>query len=266
MPRWTPSWGPCGRSTTSGSWPWASGRPASSRPTPASSGTRRTSPGAMCPWRRWSSPPWTCPSVVDNDCSAAAYGEYRLGAARGHRHVLYVGVGTGIGGGIVVDGRIDRGAHGFAGEIGHMIVERDGPRCGCGNDGCWETVASGSALAREGRAAALLDASSRGSCRRRPRGRDRRARRAGGAGGRRRGGGRRRARRAAPRRGDRRAREHLRSGDRRGRRRRRARRGRAAPSGSGGRRGNRRGRARTGRTSRSSLRRSGRMPPRSAPA
>ena len=99
------------------------------------------------------------PVVVDNDCSAAAYGEYRLGAARGHRHALYVGVGTGIGGGIVVDGRIDRGAHGFAGEIGHMIVERDGPRCGCGNEGCWETVASGSALAREGRAAALLDAS-----------------------------------------------------------------------------------------------------------
>jgi glucokinase len=99
------------------------------------------------------------PVVVDNDCSAAAYGEYRLGAARGHRHVLYVGVGTGIGGGIVVDGRIDRGAHGFAGEIGHMIVERDGLRCGCGNDGCWETVASGSALAHQGRAAALLDPS-----------------------------------------------------------------------------------------------------------
>ena len=97
------------------------------------------------------------PVVVENDCSAAAYGEFRLGAARGHRHVLYVGVGTGIGGGIVVDGRLDRGAHGFAGEIGHVIVEPGGPRCGCGNDGCWETVASGRALAREGREAARTD-------------------------------------------------------------------------------------------------------------
>src|SRR4029077_9327753 len=63
------------------------------------------------------------PTVVDNDCTAAAYGEFRLGAAQGRRAVVYVGVGTGIGGGLVVDGRLERGAHGFAGEIGHVIVQ-----------------------------------------------------------------------------------------------------------------------------------------------
>ena len=62
--------------------------------------------------------------------------------------MLLVTVGTGIGGGIVVDGRIMRGAHGFAGEIGHVIVEPNGPRCGCGNLGCWEAVASGTAISR----------------------------------------------------------------------------------------------------------------------
>ena len=97
------------------------------------------------------------PVVVDNDCTVAAYGEFRLGAARGHGDVLYVGVGTGIGGGLIAAGRLYRGAHGFAGEIGHTIVEPEGPVCGCGNKGCWETVASGSAITREGRAAARTD-------------------------------------------------------------------------------------------------------------
>jgi glucokinase len=94
------------------------------------------------------------PVRVDNDCATAAYGELRAGAARGFRHVLYVGVGTGIGGGLIVDGRVYRGANGFAAEIGHIVVEPDGPACGCGNRGCWETVASGSAITREGRVAA----------------------------------------------------------------------------------------------------------------
>jgi glucokinase len=65
-----------------------------------------------------------------------------------------VTVGTGIGGGIVTDGRIYRGAHGFAAEIGHIIVEPGGPACGCGNRGCWEQVASGHAIERAGREAA----------------------------------------------------------------------------------------------------------------
>ena len=74
---------------------------------------------------------------------------------RGHANILFVGVGTGIGGGIIVDGALLRGAHGFAAEIGHIIVEPDGPLCGCGNHGCWEQVASGSAITREARAAVM---------------------------------------------------------------------------------------------------------------
>jgi glucokinase len=68
--------------------------------------------------------------------------------------MLLVTVGTGLGGGIVTDGRIYRGAHGFAAEIGHVIVEPGGPPCGCGNRGCWEQVASGQAIERAGREAA----------------------------------------------------------------------------------------------------------------
>jgi glucokinase len=93
------------------------------------------------------------PCVVDNDANAAAWGEYRFGAARGYRDVLMVTVGTGIGGGIIADGALYRGSHGFAAEIGHVIVEPGGPECGCGNRGCWEQVASGHALGRLGRLA-----------------------------------------------------------------------------------------------------------------
>ncbi|MEX2459570.1 MAG: ROK family protein, partial [Actinomycetota bacterium] len=92
--------------------------------------------------------------VVDNDANTAAWGEYRLGAGRGSTDMLMITVGTGIGGGIVSGGRLFRGAHGFAAEIGHVIVEPGGPRCGCGNLGCWEQVASGNALGRLGREAA----------------------------------------------------------------------------------------------------------------
>jgi glucokinase len=91
------------------------------------------------------------PCQVDNDASMAAYGEFRFGAGRGYRHMLLVTVGTGIGGGIVADGRPFRGANGFAAEIGHVIVEPDGPLCGCGNRGCWEQVAAGRAIDRRGR-------------------------------------------------------------------------------------------------------------------
>jgi glucokinase len=94
------------------------------------------------------------PCQVDNDASMAAYGEFRFGAGRGYLHMLLVTVGTGIGGGIISDGRLFRGAHGFASEIGHIIVEPGGPRCGCGNLGCWEQVAAGRAIDRLGREAA----------------------------------------------------------------------------------------------------------------
>jgi glucokinase len=93
------------------------------------------------------------PTVADNDATAAAWGEFRCGAGQGYEHVLFVGVGTGIGGGVVADGQLMRGAHGFAGEIGHVIVEPGGDLCGCGNRGCWETVASGSTILRDGRRA-----------------------------------------------------------------------------------------------------------------
>jgi glucokinase len=94
------------------------------------------------------------PCQLDNDANVAAYGEYRFGAGRGYRHMLLVTVGTGIGGGIVTDGRLFRGAYGFAAEIGHIIVEPGGPVCGCGNHGCWEQVAAGRAIDRAGRDAA----------------------------------------------------------------------------------------------------------------
>lgn len=84
---------------------------------------------------------------VENDATMAAYGEWTAGAARGARDAVVVTLGTGIGGGIVMGGVLQRGAHGFAGEIGHMIVDRDGIECPCGRRGCWERYASGSALA-----------------------------------------------------------------------------------------------------------------------
>jgi len=93
------------------------------------------------------------PALVDNDANVAAWGEFRFGAGRGSDDMLLVTVGTGIGGGIIAGGALFRGAHGFAGEIGHIIVEPGGPRCGCGNQGCWEQVASGRAIGRMGREA-----------------------------------------------------------------------------------------------------------------
>ncbi|MCH8612659.1 ROK family glucokinase [Arsenicicoccus dermatophilus] len=88
------------------------------------------------------------PVLLDNDANAAAWGEFRYGAGRGSDDMLLVTVGTGIGGGIVVDRRLLRGAYGFAAEIGHVQMVADGPVCGCGNRGCWEMYASGSALLR----------------------------------------------------------------------------------------------------------------------
>jgi glucokinase len=91
------------------------------------------------------------PVVVDNDANVAGWGEVRFGAAAGARDALLVTLGTGIGGAIVLDGGVVRGAHGFAAEIGHFTVERDGPMCSCGEPGHWEAVASGSALGRMAR-------------------------------------------------------------------------------------------------------------------
>jgi glucokinase len=91
------------------------------------------------------------PMWVGNDADAAAWAEYRYGAARGADLALMITLGTGIGGGIVVDGRLQRGAHGVAGEWGHMRVVPDGRLCACGNRGCWEQYASGRALGQTAR-------------------------------------------------------------------------------------------------------------------
>ncbi len=91
------------------------------------------------------------PVVVENDANAAAWAEVRFGAARGHQHVMLITVGTGIGAGIVINGELYRGRWGIAGEPGHYRVIPDGRLCGCGNRGCWEQYASGSALVAEAR-------------------------------------------------------------------------------------------------------------------
>ncbi|MGI8810274.1 MAG: ROK family protein [Acidimicrobiales bacterium] len=103
------------------------------------------------------------PVRVDNDATCAAWGERQVGSARGYDDVILVTLGTGIGGGIVAGGALLRGANGFAGEIGHMVVDPQGPECPCGQRGCWERFASGSGLGRlgeraaaEGRAARVL--------------------------------------------------------------------------------------------------------------
>lgn len=93
------------------------------------------------------------PAWLENDANAAALAEHRLGAGKDLHHVILVAAGTGIGGGLIVDGRLVHGASGGAGEVGHMIVEPEGAICGCGRRGCLEAMASGVAL---GRAAAEI--------------------------------------------------------------------------------------------------------------
>ena len=97
------------------------------------------------------------PVVLDNDANAAALGEALFGAGRGSRDLLYVNVGTGIGAGIVLNGRLHHGQHGMAGEIGHVTVLPDGPECGCGKRGCLEALASGRSLGRRAREAAAAE-------------------------------------------------------------------------------------------------------------
>ncbi|WP_169944655.1 ROK family glucokinase [Microbispora sp. H11081] len=97
------------------------------------------------------------PVVVENDGNAMAWGEYRFGAGRGESHVVCVTVGTGIGGGIVLGGELYRGRWGMGAELGHMQVVPGGRDCGCGNSGCWERYASGSALLMDARNNAQAD-------------------------------------------------------------------------------------------------------------
>ena len=96
----------------------------------------------------------TLPVVVENDANAAAWGEYRYGAGRGTSTFVMITLGTGIGGGLILDGRPYRGRWGVAGEWGHLCVVPDGQICPCGNRGCWEQYCSGEALRREAQALA----------------------------------------------------------------------------------------------------------------
>jgi glucokinase len=89
--------------------------------------------------------------LVENDANAAAWAEAKFGAARGHEQVVLIAVGTGIGAGLLLDGRLYRGRWGAAGEPGHYRVVPDGRICGCGNRGCWEQYVSGNALVAEAR-------------------------------------------------------------------------------------------------------------------
>jgi glucokinase len=88
-------------------------------------------------------------TIVLNDASAAALGEHAFGAGRGVDNMIYITVSTGIGGGIIIDGKLYGGACGAAGEIGHTTIDVNGPRCSCGSVGCLEMLASGKAIARE---------------------------------------------------------------------------------------------------------------------
>ncbi|HJP70331.1 MAG TPA: ROK family protein [Candidatus Limnocylindria bacterium] len=140
---------------------------------PEPAGLGISSPGPLDPWRGvvlmapnlrgWTNVAVTdrlgaalgMPAYLERDTNVAVMAEWRYGAARGTRNAIYITVSTGIGGGIIVDGRPLTGADGTAGEVGHIVVELDGPRCGCGGIGHVEAIASGTALARDARA--MLD-------------------------------------------------------------------------------------------------------------
>ncbi len=100
------------------------------------------------------------PVVLENDGIAAAFGEWRHGAGRGLRHLVFVTVSTGIGGGVVVDGRLLHGRRGMAGHVGHFPMASNGPACSCGAAGCFEAFAAGSALGHAARSAAARQPSS----------------------------------------------------------------------------------------------------------
>ena len=94
-----------------------------------------------------------CPVMVENDVNVGTVGEFALGAGQGAQELVGIFVGTGIGGGIISGGELYEGVRGAAGEVGHMVLEVDGPRCGCGKRGCAEALASRTAMEREVRAA-----------------------------------------------------------------------------------------------------------------
>lgn len=93
------------------------------------------------------------PVFVENEANAAALGEYYFGNARGVQNLIYLSAGVGLGGGIIIKGKLFRGSNGYAGEVGHMTVDPHGEWCGCGKRGCWETLVGPRAIARRVRRA-----------------------------------------------------------------------------------------------------------------
>ena len=89
-----------------------------------------------------------CPVYLGNDANCAALGEAVAGCAKGKKDAVFITLGTGIGGGIIIGGRLYTGLSGAAGELGHMIIDNNGRKCGCGRQGCWETYASATGLVR----------------------------------------------------------------------------------------------------------------------
>jgi glucokinase len=142
---------------------------------PAPIGVGISSPGPLDPWRGivraapnlagWTNIPLGprvaaglgMPTFLERDTNVAVMGEWRYGAARGADNAIYITVSTGIGGGLIVDGRPIVGSNGTAGEVGHVVVELDGPRCGCGGFGHIEAIAAGVGLARQGRELVAAD-------------------------------------------------------------------------------------------------------------
>jgi glucokinase len=88
---------------------------------------------------------------VENDANAAAWGEFSFGAGKGIGHMIFITLGTGVGGGVITHGVLLRGAQGAGGELGHVTLDPEGPQCGCGNYGCLEALASGTAIQRRAR-------------------------------------------------------------------------------------------------------------------
>ena len=97
---------------------------------------------------------------LENDANAAAYGEFKAGAGRGARNMFYMTIGNGIGGAIILDGKLWTGASGFAGEVGHITIDTEGLECVCGNTGCLETVASAPSIVRRARERLFRDSTS----------------------------------------------------------------------------------------------------------
>ena len=97
------------------------------------------------------------PVILENDANVAAWGEFKFGAAQNYRTAVVVTVGTGIGGGLILEDQLIRGSYGFGGEIGHLNVVPGGRLCGCGKTGCWEMYSSGNALVENARRRAIQD-------------------------------------------------------------------------------------------------------------